>query len=214
MADDQDTQVETQDTATTTEQPQLKEPEITLVADTTAEVSPPDSGGADIGGEGGGGVDIVALGKLAWDVVKDNSPVSNQTTDNAGAIPSVAAFTDLTGWNSDPRMLKIHYHTENILGSNVTDIDLVCEWYFNGQYKGVGQYINDATVYASVDAAFGSKVNIKASFGSPINVGADGAPVAALPVRLTIQESNFAQNFTNVWSGQIKGNGAGFLKPE
>jgi hypothetical protein len=38
--------------------------------------------------------------------------------------------------------------------------------------------------------------------------------LAVLPVRITMQESNKAQNFTTVYSGQIKGNGGGYLKQQ
>jgi len=37
---------------------------------------------------------------------------------------------------------------------------------------------------------------------------------AVLSVRITMQESNKLQNFTTVYSGQIKGNGGGYLKQE
>ena len=102
---------------------------------------------------GGGGVDVVNLGKFAWDVVKDNAPVANQSSDNANAVPKGVDFMDMKGWSSEPRRLKLHYHTENTLGTNATDIDLICEWYYNGYAtagaaKGPGQFINAATVYA------------------------------------------------------------------
>jgi hypothetical protein len=46
-----------------------------------------------------------------------------------------------------------------------------------------------------------------------MNMGTTQA-FAVFPVRNTIQESNKLQNFTTVYSGQIKGNGGGYLKQE
>lgn len=200
----------------TGDQDTLKDPVIEIVADNTGEVAPPTDAGTTISGEGGGsGVgDIVNVAKFAWDVIKDNVPVTNQATDNANALPTGANFTDLSGWNSDPRVMKLHYHRENLLGFNTTDIDVTCEWYFNGQYNGLGQYINGATVFASGDVSVGSTINIKASISNPMNMGTPSNPVAALPVRITIEQTTKAmQNFTTVYSGLLKGNGGGVLKP-
>jgi len=205
-------QVQTQ----TTDQDSLKDPVIEVVVDNTGEIGQPTDSGATISGEGGGSAvgDIVNVAKFAWEVMKDNVPVANQATDNANALPSGANFTDLSGWNSDPRVMKLHYHCENVLGFNTTDIDLTCEWYFNGQYNGVGQYINAATVLASGDVSVGSTINIKASISNPMNMGTPSNPVAGLPVRITIEQTTKAmQNFTTVYSGLLKGNGGGVLKP-
>jgi hypothetical protein len=110
--------------------------------------------------------------------------------------------------------MKLHYHIENVLGFNATDIDIICEWYYNGNYKGSGQFINAATVFASVDStSFGSTVNIKASIDNPMNMGKN-QPLAVLPVRITLQQSNKLQSFTTVYSGQIKGSGGGYLKQQ
>jgi len=46
-----------------------------------------------------------------------------------------------------------------------------------------------------------------------MNMGTAQA-LAVLSVRITMQESNKLQNFTTVYSGQIKGNGGGYLKQE
>jgi hypothetical protein len=176
---------------------------VEVVADNTGEIaSADDTGEQQIGGEEGVGakLDVVNLGKFVWDVVKDNSPVADQKSDNANAVPKGASFTDLSGWESDPHSMKLHYYTENIFGRNATDINITCEWYYNGKYNGSGQFINAATVYASVDAAFGSTINIKASIDNPMNMGTTQA-LAALPVRITMQESNKLQNF---WADQRK----------
>jgi hypothetical protein len=216
-ATDESTQQTTDDqNASQTDEPTLKDPVVEVVADNTEEVAPADdTGEQQIGGEEGGGakLDVVNLGKFVWDVVKDNSPVADQKSDNANAVPKGASFTDLSGWESDPHSMKLRYHTENIIGTNATDINITCEWYYNGKYNGSGQFINAATVYASVDAAFGSTINIKASIDNPMNMGTTQA-LAVLPVRITMQESNKFQNFTTVYSGQIKGNGGGYLKQE
>jgi hypothetical protein len=216
-----DEQTENQDPSQDTDQAQaadqdsLKDPVTEFIFDNTEEVTPPADGGVTISGEGGGGVvgDIVNVAKFAWDVMKDNMPVTNQAADNANAFPTGASFNEMSGWNTDPRVLKLTYHLENYLGFNSTDIELTCEWYFNGQYNGAGQYINAATVLASGDVSIGSTINIKASISNPMNIGTPTSPVAALPVRIIIEHSTKAlQNFTTVYSGLLKGNGGGILK--
>jgi hypothetical protein len=199
--------------ASQTDEQTLEEPVVEMTADNTGEVAPADdTGEQQIGGEEGGGakLDVVNLGKFMWDVVKDNSPVADQKSDNANAVPKGASFTDMSGWASDPHFIKLHYHTTNKLGINATDISITCEWYYNGKYNGSGQFINAATVYASVDMAYASTIKIIASVDNPMNMGTTQA-LAVLPVRITVQESTRFQNFTTVYSGQIKGNGRGYL---
>jgi hypothetical protein len=211
-----DDTTQNQDQSQGADQDTLKDPVTQFISNNTEEVAPSSDAGVTISGEGAGvGVsDIVNIAKFAWDVMKDNMPVTNQASDNANAFPATASFTDLSGWNADPRTMKWHYHTENSLGLNTTDIDLTCEWYFNGQYNSAGQYINAATVLASGDVSVGSTINIKASISNPMNLGTPTNPVAALPIRITVQHSTKAlQNFTTGYSGLIKGNGGGVLKP-
>jgi hypothetical protein len=189
-----------------------KQPEITLVEDNTA-AEPPPGDDAAIAGDSGAG-DLINVGKFAWDVIKDNRPVASQSSDNANAVPQAANFTDLSGWGDEPRRMKLKFHSEDITGLNPTDINITCEWYFNGRWNGSGQYVNAATVYADINAAFGNTYQIQASIRNPLNGGESGNVVAVLPFRVTIQESNFGQNRTYNWSGQMKGNGAGYLRPE
>jgi hypothetical protein len=61
--------------------------------------------------------------------------------------------------------------------------------------------------------AWGNTVNITASITNPMNLGTRENPVAALPVKITVQESNVGQNFIIAWAGIVQGNGAGLLKP-
>jgi hypothetical protein len=108
--------------------------------------------------------------------------------------------------------MKLHYHCENVFEFNTTDLNIVCEWYFNGQRNGAGQYTNTASVVASGDVPVGSTISISASIGNPINLGTSANPLAALPVQIIIEHSTKAlQNFTTTYSGLIKGNGGGAL---
>ena len=224
--------------ASPTSQPTDEGPDVTridpvfeIVENTSAEVAPlstdvvPGSTGlGDVvptaAGDPGGGafaasagaVDtIVNAGKFAWDVMKDSKPVANVASDNANAIPAGANWVDLIGWAPNPSRISFRYHTENPEGTNATDINVTLQWYFNGQYQGAGQYINAATVIAAGDVAFGNTVNITASINNPMNLGTRDKPVAALPVKITIQESNWVQNLTSAYTGQLKGNGDSLL---
>lgn len=195
------------------DQTALKDPVVTVTADTREVAAPPDPGVA-IAGEGVGVGDIVNAASFGWTVLKDNVPVANQQTDHANALPSGVDFTALSGWEPNPSAIRFLYHCENIFGLNTTDLNVTCEWYFNGQHNGAGQYINAASVVASGDVSIGSTINIKASIGNPMNLGTSSNPLAALPVQIIIEHSTKAlQEFTTTYSGLIKGNGDGVLKP-
>jgi hypothetical protein len=186
-----------------------------VVEDNSGAVPPPTPPSAaaayDRGLEGAVG-EIVNAGKTLWDVMKDNRPVSNSTSDFANAIPQGATLTDVSGWEPTPRTVLLHYHTESYVGLS-TDIYLTISWYFNGAYRGTGQYINAATVIAAGDVAFGQTVNITASINSPMNLGTQELPIGALPVRIRLTQSNVFQNRTVAWDGLLEGNGAARIAP-
>ena len=186
-----------------------------IVEDNTGAVPPraPEATGAEYVRGLEGGVDtIVNVAKTAWDVMKDNRPVASAASDFANAIPQGADIADLAGWEAGPRTMKLHYHSGNVIDINTTDIDLTLSWYFNGAYRGAGQYINAATVIATGDVAWGNTVNVVASINNPMNLGTRDAPIGALPIRIRLTESNFLQSDTYAWDGIVEGNGAGSIK--
>jgi N-acetylmuramoyl-L-alanine amidase len=186
-----------------------------IVEDNTAPVPPrtptATATGYDRGLEGSPVDTIVNVAKAAWDVMKDNQPVANATSDFANAIPSGAGLTDVAGWDPTARTMRLHYHSGNVIDINTTDIYLTISWYFNGAWNGVGQYVNAATVLATGDVAWGNKVNVTASINSPMNAGTRTAPIGALPIRIKLTESNIFQDRNLGWDGLIEGNGAGHI---
>jgi N-acetylmuramoyl-L-alanine amidase len=184
-----------------------------IVDDDTAAVAPNaavSSGAGYARGLEGSPVDtIVNVAKTAWDVMKDNRPVANATSDFANAIPQGASIADMAGWAATPRTMRLHYHSGNAIDINTTDIYLTFSWYYNGAYLGAGQYINAATVIATGDVAWGNTINVVASINNPMNLGTRDAPIASLPIRIRLTESNFLQSLTQAWDGIVEGNGAG-----
>lgn len=193
-------------------EPQRSDPIITVLEDNTEEDQEDSADGALIGGGDSKVEDIVNLGQFAWAIIKDNQPVVNQQIHNASAIPQIASWGDMGDWSPEPKTMKIHFHTDDIFdtGLNPTDITITCEWYFNGKFNNNGQYINSAIVYATIDAAWGCTYQLNTSFENPMSING----IAVLPLHIILQESNVAQNRTFTWSGQIKGNGAGYLRFE
>ena len=198
--DDPDTQ-NTSNASDSPDQYTSTSPTVTMTENNSDAVAAPDTIGGAVG-------DVVNAGKFAWDVMKDNRPVFNTASDNANALPPNVNFTDLNGWAGDPHRMVLHYHTENRLGSNTTDLDLICEWYYNGNYQGAGQYINAAVIMVSGTVAWGSTVNITATISNPMNSNG----VAVLPVRIALSESNIFQNFPLAISGELKGDGSGHIE--
>src|SRR5262249_36831710 len=147
---------------------------------------------------------IVNAAKAAWEVIKDNKPVANAASDFASAVPSGVPFTDLTGWDPNRRSIRWHYEAENLLGVAGATGDVVINWYFNGQYRGHGQFINHATVVVErCDVLLGFQLSAHASIRDPMNEGTTSDPLAALPFEVTLQLAGVLQNTTKSIQGTL-----------
>jgi len=134
------------------------------------------------------GIDtIIAIGKFAWQFVKDNAPSIHTKTDWAGAVPKGVSWTKLTGFR-DKTWGSFGWYAKNMAGMVTVDFKYKYSWTCKGRYRGHGAFIVNAGVSISkIYAAWGYTVNAHVSVGhTPANYGTKVNPIAGLKIKVSI----------------------------
>lgn len=139
--------------------------------------------------------------KLAWQVIKDNSPIS----DVKGAVTRVLNPSDMDwskyyggkSWNSKKYKFSV---TDTWIKNYV-----LIEFYFHEDrlYKNntiPGDYIANASIrITTANVKWGYKVNASASCEHPVNIGTAEWPKASIYINFTIHCKNLFQSWSPTW---------------
>jgi len=130
---------------------------------------------------------VIAVGKQVWQIIVDNKPVVDVNTPYNGVIPQGATFTDLAGWRQS-MWQPWQWHWTNLYGVTVVDYQWSFDWNCNGNYRGVGHYIQNAGAFPkSINVAWGYKVSVDAQMLQPSNIGTHDNPIAATTFYMTMK---------------------------
>lgn len=129
---------------------------------------------------------IVNLAQKIFDIIKQNQPVVDVTTDYANAVPAGATqWTDLAGW-SQPEVTKYGFYAKNMYGAKVISCTYEVIRQYGGNYKGKGKFLTSVTVQPlEITAAWGYKFSMKFEAPTVSNVGSSEDPVAAMTAKLS-----------------------------
>lgn len=129
---------------------------------------------------------IVNIGKMIWNIVESNKPVTNITTERAYAMPSgITCWTDLEHWNR-PRTRTYGISYKNLYGATVASLKMKVVYYYNGQYRGKGAFLANVTVVPKqVEVKWGFKLHVQVVTEEPINLSSQDDPIAGLGIGVT-----------------------------
>lgn len=159
--------------------------------------------------------------KDAWWLVEKSESVVNINADQANAVPDGADWaTDLTG-AAGPNYKDITYTSSwyiwNPFGDDhesSTSITMRVFWMYGAKYRGGGAFIPTAWVdVVSLDPGYNNDIDIKVTVGNPSNVGSDTAPIAALPLSITVKEDSMVpgQDNQETYTVMLYGTGHGVV---
>ena len=145
--------------------------------------------GADRGvGDVVGSIDsIVNLYEKIWNIIKENQPVVNISTQYAAAIPQgITHWTQLASWKG-PKAYQYHISAKNLYGITTIDVTYMVIYNYGGTYQGKGQFLTGVSVEPSnVTVAWGYTFTMSAEVPDSgiVNAGTETDPVAAMQLIL------------------------------
>ena len=130
---------------------------------------------------------IVNLAQKIWNIIQQNQPVVNITTNYANAVPyGYSHWTQLQGWHQ-PASKRYSFSMKNGFGSEVVKVIYQVDYTYGGNLDGKGKFLTGVTVEPiSVTTAWGYKVSLTSMVpdSTIANVGTSADPVAAMQVQL------------------------------
>lgn len=131
---------------------------------------------------------IINIGERIWKFIADNKPVIDVKRNYANALPKgVRTSEELDGFS------PLQYRSFRMYGKNgfkktVYDVTFTLIHRYNGNYRGEGSYIENATVLPhKVEALWGYKVEASVDNVGAVNVGTKEKPVGSLIMEMTFK---------------------------
>lgn len=130
---------------------------------------------------------IVNLMQKIFNIIKENQPVVDITTNYANAVPfGTSHWTQLQGWNK-PSTKKYAFSMKNKFGSEVVKVVYQVHYTDNGNFQGKGKFLTGVTIEPiSVTTAWGYNVTLVSEVpdSTIANVGTHDDPIASMQVQL------------------------------
>jgi len=130
---------------------------------------------------------VIMIGEKVWQIIVDNKPVANINTKSNGVVPQGSGFPDLAGWQQFS-WKPWKWEWNNLYGASVVNFEWSFDWQCQGNYRGIGQYIENAGAFPkALNVAWGYTVSVDAQMLQPTNMGTHESPVAAVTFYLTMK---------------------------
>jgi len=145
------------------------------------------------------------IGKTLWAIIKENKPEANLENILNAVVPNGTTWTDLTGWRQQ-KWPGWQWTLVNPYGVNVVDY----KWSFNflckGNYKNIGQYIQNAGAFPMIiDVSWGYKVNVRGQVLNPFNFGTAKNPIAGLTLSMTMDVNTIIKKISQTCTVNLIG---------
>lgn len=129
--------------------------------------------------------DIIAIGKKAWEIIRDNEPILEAKTTMVSALPrGIHCWDDLATWSpTRSEVFKVQY--KNLYKMDVVVFDFRLVYSHSGSYRGVGQYLANATLqYANINVLWGYIFNADVEVPEVLNIGREEAPIGGMQMTM------------------------------
>jgi hypothetical protein len=153
----------------------------------------------------------VILGEKIWQLIVDNRPVANVSTQRVQIVPqaSLNNWETMTAWRG-PALHSFKIEATNLLGMVVMSHTYTVAFNYGGQYLGHGAFLANATVIPSnVTVAWGFKLTSALEVGQAVNTGSLVEPVPGLDLQVkwsmdsVLKHMEGRENFFVKGTGQV-----------
>jgi len=128
---------------------------------------------------------IWQIGKELWNLVQDNKPVVNYTSDYAGAVPKgISDWTQLEHWK-DHTTDSYDIKFVNFINMRLTEFSWVFNFKYGADLNGTGSYVTQAGAsVTNVYAYLTEHVDVVVHAFNPLNYGSTANPVAGIDIEV------------------------------
>lgn len=152
--------------------------------------------------------EIVVIGELVWEIIKQGEPVLNFESERMSVLPKQAQSSfDLSHW-MPPRgdVYKVVY--ENMFGFEMISFSYRLVFTPGGQFNGTGLFLSNVAIEPmDVDVTWGYDLNAKFEAMDVVNLNSAEDPVAGLELKLTWSIESLVQKTLHQTSFFIQGDG-------
>lgn len=129
--------------------------------------------------------DIINVGEMVWELIRDNGPVLEAKNKRASAIPrGVGCWTDLSNWEP-VRAENYEVIYRNLYGFDVIKLAYQVIYSWGGRLGDSGRYLTNATIrYKDVQVMWGYLFNATVEIPAVTNIGTRENPIAAMEMIL------------------------------
>merc|ERR1712048_1135879 len=156
---------------------------------------------------------IVEIGKVVYQAVKDNQPVINVATDWAGAVPKgITNWADMENWETPVKSQPFKIEFRNGVGLMLTNFEWTFAWKYGGSYQGVGNYVTQAGIQISDAYGYLSEhLDVSVQSLNPLNYGSVAGPVAGIDIIVSVTSHGLFKRTTKTCTMTVKGDGTSVL---
>jgi hypothetical protein len=150
----------------------------------------------------------IALGSKLWEVVKNNQPVVNVTTQTVSVLPeSLPDWRKMETWKG-PQAKSYTLAAKNLYGATVISHTYTVAFHYGGSLNGHGQFLANATIIPThVDVSWGFTLNSSVKVGEPLNTGTTLDPVPGIDLGLEWSMSSMLKKTQGVDQFFVRGDG-------
>ncbi len=153
---------------------------------------------------------IINIASRIWDIIQQNSPVTNLDAKYAAAVPQgITSWSQLAEWKR-PKSYVYGFYAENLYGVTAINVTYKVMFTFGGKYKGKGQYLTGVTVVpTTADVAWGYRFSLSAQVpdSTIANVGTNTDPVASMQLKSAWEISTVLKDSNGASVYYIQGDG-------
>lgn len=150
----------------------------------------------------------VTLGLKLWDVIKDNQPVMNVSTQTVSVLPEARPdWRSMEAWKG-PQAKSYTIMAKNLYGVTVISHTYTVAFHYGGSAAGHGQFLANATIIpTAVDVSWGFTLNSNVKVGEPLNTGSSANPIPGVDLALEWTMSSMLKKTKGTDQFYVRGDG-------
>lgn len=151
----------------------------------------------------------VTLGEKLWELIRNNQPVANVTTQTVSILPrDKPDWSEMETWKG-PAAQTYTIQAKNLYGATVVSHTYTVAFNYGGSFRGHGKFLANATIIpTNVDVSWGFKLASSVEVGTPVNTGTLESPVPGVDLQLKWQMDSILKHLEGRNQFFVRGDGS------